>query len=75
MAFEGSLLRDLEGNVALLNQAEEDNAGTVELVDVDAPQDGTTGNYKYTQPAYGGAITVTFAKTAYSVAAGTVTGG
>ena len=40
MAFEGSLLRDLEGNVALLNQAEEDNAGTVELVDVDAPQDG-----------------------------------
>jgi signal peptidase I len=40
MAFEGSLLRDLEGNVALLNQAEEDTAGTVELVDVDAPQDG-----------------------------------
>ena len=40
MAFEGSLLRDLEGNVALLNQAEEDNAGTVELVEVDAPQDG-----------------------------------
>ncbi|WP_163437489.1 signal peptidase I [Fibrobacter succinogenes] len=40
MAFEASLLRDLEGNVALLNQAEEDNAGTVELVDVDAPQDG-----------------------------------
>ena len=40
MAFEGSLLRDLEGNVALLNQTEEDNAGTVELVDVDAPQDG-----------------------------------
>ena len=40
MAFEGSLLRDLEGNVALLNKAEEDNAGTVELVDVDAPQDG-----------------------------------
>ena len=42
IAFEGSILRDLEGNVALLNQAEEDNAGTVELVDVDAPQDGAT---------------------------------
>ena len=42
ISFEGSLLRDLEGNVALLNQAEEDNAGTVELVDVDAPQDGAT---------------------------------
>ena len=40
MAFEGSLLRDLEGNVALLNQIEEDNAGTVELIEVDAPQDG-----------------------------------
>ena len=42
MAFEGSLLRDLEGNVALLNQAEEDSAGTVEMVEVDAPQDGAT---------------------------------
>ena len=40
MAFEASMLRDLEGNVDLLNQAEEDNAGTVELVEVDAPQDG-----------------------------------
>ena len=40
VAFEGSLLRDLEGNVELLNRAEEDRAGTVELVDVDAPQDG-----------------------------------
>lgn len=40
MAFEGSLLRDLEGNVALLNQAEEDSAGTVETMEVDAPQDG-----------------------------------
>ena len=40
MAFEGSLLRDLEGNVALLNKAEEDSAGTVETIEVDAPQDG-----------------------------------
>ena len=42
MAFEGSLLRDLEGNVALLNRAEEDSAGTVETIEVDAPQDGAT---------------------------------
>ena len=39
-SFEGSLLRDLEGNVALLNKAEEDRPGTVENIEVDAPQDG-----------------------------------
>ncbi len=40
IGFEASLLRDLEWNVAVLNQAEEDNAGTVETLEVDAPQDG-----------------------------------
>lgn len=42
-------------------------------LDVNATQSGS--DYTYTQPAYGGAITVTFAKTAYTVTAGTVTGG
>ena len=41
--------------------------------DVDATQSGS--NYTYDQPGYGGAITVTFVKTAYTVGTGTVPGG
>lgn len=43
--------------------------------DVDATGPDTDGNYTFTQPAYGGAVTVTFEKIDYTVAAGTVTGG
>lgn len=42
-------------------------------VDVDAALNNDV--YTFTQPAYGGAITVTFVKTAYTVGTGTVTGG
>lgn len=40
---------------------------------VNATQSGS--NYTYDQPGYGGAITVTFVKTAYTVGTGTVSGG
>ena len=42
IGFDASVLRDLEGNVALENRTAEDTAGVVETLEVDAPQDGAS---------------------------------